>query len=184
MTATSGPICIEACIPALRRYAAALLRNRDDADDLVHDCVVRALDKLHTRHDDGDMKSWLFAIMHNLFISRSRRAKACPPGERLGEAYEAAKSMRPDQENYLHWRDLTRSLNRLPVEQRAVLLLVSVQDLSYAEAASVLRVPIGTVMSRLARGRKRLRELTDDIEDPRPVLRTIHEEPAMPDRRA
>jgi RNA polymerase sigma-70 factor (ECF subfamily) len=164
---------IQACVPALRRYAAALLRNRQDADDLVHDCLVRALDKLHTRRDDSDVRSWLFAIMHNLFISQSRRATARPGGEPLDVTHEAAMSMRPNQENSLQWRHLICSLNRLPVERRAVLLLVSVEDRSYAEAASVLRVPIGTVMSRLARGRERLRQLTDNIEDAGPLLRRV-----------
>ena len=93
---------IEACIPALRRYAAALLRNRDDADDLVHDCLVRALDKLHTRRDDADVRAWLFAIMHNLFISQLRRAKARPAGEPLDETHEAAMSIRADQESGLN----------------------------------------------------------------------------------
>ncbi len=163
---------IEACIPALRRYAAALLRNRDDADDLVHDCLVRALDKLHTRRDDADVRAWLFAIMHNLFISQLRRAKARPAGEPLDETHEAAMSIRADQESGLQWRDLIRGLNALPVEQRSVILLVSVEDLSYADAAHVLGIPIGTVMSRLARGRERLRQLTEE-DEVRPVLRRV-----------
>lgn len=163
---------IEACIPALRRYAAALLRNREDADDLVHDCLVRALDKLHTRRDDADIRAWLFTILHNLFISQLRRAKARPSGETLDETHDAVMSARPDQDKRLYWRDLLRGLNKLPVEQRTVILLVSVEDLSYAEAASVLGVPIGTVMSRLARGRERLRQLIEE-EDVRPALRRV-----------
>jgi RNA polymerase sigma-70 factor, ECF subfamily len=163
---------IEACIPALRRYAAALLRNREEADDLVHDCLVRALDKLHTRRDDADIRAWLFAIMHNLFISQLRRAKARPAGDPLDESHEAAMSVRPDQESSLQWRDLLRALNRLPVEQRTVILLISVEDLSYAEAATVLGIPIGTVMSRLARGRERLRLILDEGEV-RPALRRV-----------
>ncbi len=163
---------IEACIPALRRYATALLRNRDDADDLVHDCLVRALDKLHTRRDDADVRPWLFAILHNLFISQLRRAKARPAGEPLDESHEAALSLRPEQESSLQWRDLVRGLNQLPVEQRAVILLISVEDLSYAEAATVLGIPIGTVMSRLARGRERLRQMTEG-EEVRPALRRV-----------
>jgi DNA-directed RNA polymerase specialized sigma24 family protein len=106
VTAVSGTLTrVEACIPALRRYAAALLRSRDVADDLVHDCLVRALAKLHTRRDDADVRAWLFAIMHNLFISQLRRAKARPAGEPLDETHEAAMSLRPDQENSLQWRD-------------------------------------------------------------------------------
>lgn len=173
MTVSGVLTRIEACIPALRRYAAALLRNREDADDLVHDCLVRALDKLHTRRDDADVRAWLFAIMHNLFISQLRRAKARPATDPLDDTHEAAVTLRPDQENNLHWRDLIRGLNRLPVEQRTVVLLVSVEDLSYAEAASVLGVPIGTVMSRLARGRERLRQYTDNADEVRPALRRI-----------
>jgi RNA polymerase sigma factor (sigma-70 family) len=162
---------IEDCIPALRRYAAALLRNREDADDLVHDCLVRALDKLHTRREDADVRAWLFAIMHNLFISQLRRSKARPSGERLTETHESIGT-RPEQESSLQWRDLVRALNQLPVEQRTVILLVSVEDLSYAETAQVLGIPIGTVMSRLARGRERLRQMTQE-GDSRPVLRRV-----------
>jgi RNA polymerase sigma factor (sigma-70 family) len=162
MTASDGVLTrIENCIPALRRYATALLRNREDADDLVHDCLVRALDKLHTKRDDADVRAWLFAIMHNVFISQLRRARARPAGESLDETHEAVTSMRADQESGLNWRDLLRGLNQLPVEQRTVLLLVTVEELSYAEAASVLGIPVGTVMSRLARGRERLRQFTE-----------------------
>ncbi len=162
---------IEACIPALRRYAAALLRSREEADDLVHDCLVRALDKLHTRRDEADVRAWLFTIMHNLFISQIRRRRARPVAEPLEDRHEAAASLHPAQEDGLHWRDLLRGLDRLPKDQRSVILLVSVEDLSYAEAAAVLRVPVGTVMSRLARGRERLREYTD--AEPRPALRRV-----------
>jgi RNA polymerase sigma-70 factor (ECF subfamily) len=173
MTVSGVLTRIEACIPALRRYAAALLRNREDADDLVHDCLVRALDKLHTRRDDADVRAWLFAIMHNLFISQLRRAKTRPAGDPLDESHEATLSVRPDQETALQWRDLIRGLNRLPVEQRSVILLVSVEDLSYAETAQVLGIPVGTVMSRLARGRERLRQMTEGGDEARPALRMV-----------
>ena len=171
MTVSGVLTHIEACIPALRRYAAALLRNREDADDLVHDCLVRALDKLHTRRDNADVRAWLFTIMHNLFVSQLRRSKARPAGEPLDETHERMGT-RPEQESGLQWRDLVRALNQLPVEQRAVILLVSVEDLSYAQTAQVLGIPIGTVMSRLARGRERLRQMTEDGES-RPVLRMV-----------
>jgi RNA polymerase sigma factor (sigma-70 family) len=132
-TCASGVLtCVEACIPALRRYAVALLRNRQDADDLVQDCLVRALDKLHTWRDDADVRPWLFAIMHNLFINALRRAKARPTGEPMDETHEAAMTMHGNQESYLEWQDTLRALNQLPVEQRTIILLVSVEDLSYA----------------------------------------------------
>jgi RNA polymerase sigma-70 factor (ECF subfamily) len=162
---------VQDCIPALRRYAMALLRNRDEADDLVHDCLVRALDKLHTRHDEADMRAWLFTIMHNLFVSQLRRRRTRPTPESLDESHEAAVHINPNQENGLHWRDLLRGLDQLPPDHRSVLLLVSVEDLSYAQTAAVLGVPVGTVMSRLSRARERLRQLTG--QEARPMLRRV-----------
>jgi RNA polymerase sigma-70 factor, ECF subfamily len=162
---------IEACIPALRRYATALLRSRDEADDLVHDCLVRALDRLHTRREEADVRAWLFTIMHNLFISQVRRRRARPTPEPLDESHESAVGLRPVQEDALQWRDLQRGLALLPEEQRSVILLVSVADLSSAEAAQVLGVPVGTVMSRLNRGRERLRQHTG--QDARAPLRRV-----------
>jgi RNA polymerase sigma-70 factor, ECF subfamily len=162
---------IEASVPALRRYAEGLLRSRDEADDLVHDCLVNALDKMHTKRDAGDVRTWLFTILHNLFISQLRRRRSRPQPEALDEIHEAAHSQRPFQEDGLQWRDLLRDLERLPDEQRSVVLLVSVEDLSYAEAAAVLGVPLGTVMSRLARGRERLRQLANTEQ--RPALRRV-----------
>ena len=160
---------IEACIPALRRYARALLRSRQDADDLVHECLVRALDKLHTRRDGGDMRAWLFAIMHNVFISQrrqSRRQVAKPAQEPPADI-----SIEADQETAVLFRDVVREFYRLSEEQRQVMLLVSVEDLSYAEVARVLGVPIGTVMSRLSRGRQRLRQVSQG--ESRQTLRRV-----------
>ena len=160
---------MEACIPALRRYASALLRSRQDADDLVHDCLVRAIERLHTRREDVDIRVWLFAIMHNLFVSQLRKATVRRRAAQSNEGEDVGQ--KPDQEDRLHWRDLIQGLNSLPEEQRAVLLLVSVENLSYAEVARVVGIPIGTVMSRLARGRERLRQLTG--HEARPVLRRV-----------
>jgi RNA polymerase sigma factor (sigma-70 family) len=162
---------MEACIPALRRYASALLRGRQDADDLVHDCLVRALERLHTRREDVEIRVWLFAIMHNLFISQLRRAKIRRKVEPLDDSNEPELGLRANQEDALHWRDMMRGLNALPEEQRAVLLLVSVENLSYAEVARVLGIPIGTVMSRLSRARERLRQYTG--QESRPALRRV-----------
>jgi len=162
---------MEACIPALRRYASALLRNRQEADDLVHDCLVRGLERMHTRRDDGDIRLWLFAIMHNLFVSQIRRARTRWGTEPLSDAHEATIGLPARQEERLQWRDLIRGLNDLSDEQRTVVLLVSVENLSYSEVAHVLGIPIGTVMSRLARGRERLRLLTG--QEARPALRRV-----------
>lgn len=159
---------IEACIPALRRYARALLRSHQDADDLVHECLVRALDKLHTRRDGSDMPAWLFAILHNVFISQTRHSR-----RHLTKEREATADTRVEagQETTVLFRDVVREFYKLPEDQRQVMLLVSVEDLSYAEAARVLGVPIGTVMSRLPRGRQRLRQVSQG--EPRNTLRRV-----------
>lgn len=167
---------IEACIPALRRYASSLLRSQQDADDLVHDTLLRALDKLRSHRGQDDIRPWLFAIMHNLFVSQVRRARTRAASEAVDDAaWETADP--GGQEDSLRWQEALRALHALPKEQRAVILLVSVEDLSYAEVAQVLGIPIGTVMSRLARGRERMRQLTQGQEaqdrEARPGLRRV-----------
>ena len=157
-------------MPALRRYARSLLRDRQEVDDLVHDCLVRALDQLHTRRDDGDLRAWLFAIMHNLFVSRARRNKTSSRTVSLEEVNQDDLAIRATQDGHMQARDLLRALNGLSEEQRSVLLLVTVEDLSYAQVAQVLGIPIGTVMSRLSRARERLRQMT---ESNGPALRRV-----------
>ena len=95
---------MEACVPALRRYARSLLRDRQEVDDLVHDCLVRALDQLHTRRDDGDLRAWLFAIMHNLFVSRARRNKARSRTVSLEEVKQDDLAIRATQEGHKVFR--------------------------------------------------------------------------------
>jgi RNA polymerase sigma-70 factor (ECF subfamily) len=147
---------LEPLIPALRRYARALVRDRSAADDLVQDGLERALSRWHQRRADADVRSWVFAILHNLAVNRMRQMAR--HGAHLPLEDVAEPGQPPTQEGTLRHRDLLRALDNLPEEQRNVLLLVSVEDLSYAEAAKVLDVPLGTVMSRLARGRERLRQ--------------------------
>ncbi len=167
---------VEACIPALRRYASSLLRSQQDADDLVHDTLLRALDKLRSRRGHDDIRPWLFAIMHNLFVSQARRRRTRLASEVTSDLGWGATSP-GSQEDSLRWREVLGALSALPEEQRAVILLVSVEDLSYAEVARVLGIPIGTVMSRLARGRERMRHLMQGQEEPeqetRPGLRRV-----------
>jgi RNA polymerase sigma factor (sigma-70 family) len=165
--------CIEACIPALRRYARVLLHGSQDADDLVHDTLLRALDKLSARHDDAEVRPWLFAIMHNLFVSQKRREKVRRQSTSPIDVEAIAIPVREHQEDALRWHDLVRVFNTLPEEQRAVLLLVSIENFSYAEVARVLGLPLGTVMSRLARGRERLRGLIEGDGDGRSYLRRV-----------
>jgi len=162
---------MEACIPALRRYAGALLRDRQEVDDLVHDCLVRALERLHTRRDDGNMRAWLFTILHNLFVSRTRRGKRRGTMRPIEEVAEDAFSQRAGQDTHVETNELLHAMNALPQEQRSVLLLVVVEDLTYAEVAAVLGIPIGTVMSRLARARDRLARTSG--RDGVPALRRV-----------
>lgn len=151
---------IEPKISALRRYAFALTRDDDLADDLVQDCLEHAVRRWHLRASDQNLRAWLFAILHNLFVShircRSRRGAQIDL-ESMGDA----PSMEASQEGRLTVRDALSGLDLLPTEQREVLLLVGVEEMSYAEAAHVLGIPIGTVMSRLSRGRESLRRILE-----------------------
>jgi len=151
---------LEPEIPALRRYAYALLRNDDAADDLVQDCLERALSRWYLRRRDGDLRAWLFTILRNLYISDLRRRRRRGPHVGLDDA--AALGLGPAQEAQVETRDLLVALDQLPEEQKSVLLLVGVEDFSYEETARILGIPLGTVMSRLARGRQRLRSLIEN----------------------
>jgi RNA polymerase sigma factor (sigma-70 family) len=149
-------LLVEPLIPALRRYARSLLRDRAAADDLLQDCLERAITRWHQRRADGDARTWLFTILHNLAISRLRQTARRGPHMPLDEADESVTARPPTQEDGLHHREVLRALDTLAEDQRSVLLLVSVEDLSYAEAARVLDIPVGTVMSRLSRAREKL----------------------------
>jgi RNA polymerase sigma-70 factor (ECF subfamily) len=157
---------LEGCIPSLRRYGRSLSRDHQEVDDLVHDCLVRALEQLHTRRETGDLRPWLFAIMHNLFVSRFRRAKRRGRPEALDTVPESAVAQPATQEMSAETGLVWDALHELPPEQRSVLVLVSVEDLSYADVARVLSIPIGTVMSRLSRGRERLSRLLEGKRGP------------------
>lgn len=148
---------LEPQIPSLRRYAWALLRSEEAADDLVQDTLERAISRWHLRRRDGDLRAWLFTIQRNLFLTAMRqRARR---GLHVGtEALENLGADEGHPDHALGARDVLAGLNLLPEEQRSVLLLVGVEDLSYEEAARVLDLPMGTVMSRLSRGREKLRQ--------------------------
>ena len=161
---------IEASMPALRRYAWSLLRNAEDADDLVQDCLVQALNRLRSDLAISAVRPWLFTIMHNLFVSRWRTKQR---RERMsGDGTESAEvAVGPEQEGALTRRDLMAGLDQLTEGQREVLLLVSVEGLEYREVASILDVPVGTVMSRLSRARDNLHTYMDGGK--RPLLRRV-----------
>jgi RNA polymerase sigma-70 factor (ECF subfamily) len=153
---------IEPLIPALRRYARALLRDRPAADDLVQDCLERAIGRWHQRRADGDPRSWIFTILHNLAMTRLHRSANRPRHIGFDEAGETGLAVAARQEDGLRYRELLAKVAQLPDEQRTVLLLVTVEELSYGETAKVLDIPVGTVMSRLSRARERLLGMMSD----------------------
>jgi RNA polymerase sigma-70 factor (ECF subfamily) len=154
---------IEAEIPRLRRYARALTRDLITADDLVQDCLTRALGKLHLWQQGTDLRAWLFAILHNQYVNHIRRTAR--EGARVGlSEREPLLARAPQQGRRLELRDLGRAIAKLPDAQRSVILLVGLEGMSYGEVAAVLDVPVGTIRSRLSRGREALRRLTGSIQ--------------------
>lgn len=146
-------------IPRLRRYARALAGDRAAADDLVQDTLERAWAKLHLYRRGTDLRAWLFTVMHNVYVNQLRAAR---PGVQFDEEMpELSQPAR--QTDALELRDLDLAIRRLPPEQREVLLLVVLEDMSYDEAAGTLDIPIGTVMSRLARAREKLRAMLSGL---------------------
>jgi RNA polymerase sigma-70 factor (ECF subfamily) len=142
-------------IPRLRRYARALVGDRATADDLVQDTLERAWAKLHLYRRGTDLRAWLFTVMHNVHVNRVRASRVTDTLE--DEMPELAQ--RAPQGDALLVRDLDRGISRLPAEQRSVLLLVTLEEMSYEQVARTLGIPIGTVMSRLSRAREKLRAM-------------------------
>jgi RNA polymerase sigma-70 factor (ECF subfamily) len=155
---------VEAAIPALRRYARALTRDSDLADDLVQDTLVRALRSEHLFHG-GDVRSWLYTILTNLNRNRLRSLARRPVLSSI-EDNDAPDLAGPEAGG----RDIERALATLVDDQRAALLLVVLEGLSYREVAEIQGVPIGTVMSRLARARAQIKSYLDGE---RPALRRV-----------
>lgn len=150
---------LEEQLPGLRRYARVLAGDAWAADDLVQDTLERACAKWRLWVVGSDLRAWLFTLMHNIYLNQRRGARVALASVSIDEVEAevpvAATGSACDA------LDLSRCLQRLPAEQRAVLLLVTLEDMSYEEAASVLAIPVGTVMSRLSRARARLRELME-----------------------
>jgi RNA polymerase sigma-70 factor, ECF subfamily len=150
---------IEALIPRLRRYARALARDPVAADDLVQDCLVRALGKIHLWEKGTDLRAWLFTILHNQCVSLAHQAARQRDFIELQQC-NPVLALSPTQTVRLELRDLERAFAKLPEEQRSVILLVGLEGMSYDEAASVVSLPVGTVRSRVSRGRETLRMMT------------------------
>jgi RNA polymerase sigma-70 factor (ECF subfamily) len=155
---------VEATVPALRRYARALTRDADVADDLVQDTLVRALRSEHLFHG-GEVRSWLYTILTNLNRNRLRSLARRPMLLPL-EDNDTTDLTGPEAGG----RDIERALGTLVEDQRSALLLVVLEGLTYREVAEVQGVPIGTVMSRLARARVQIKNYLDGE---RPALRRV-----------
>lgn len=143
-------------IPNLRRYARALVGDRDGADDLVQDTLERAVRKFHLWRP-GDLRAWLFSIMHNVFVNQLKARRVAPDVE-LDDSFAAPMP----SVGALDLQDMQRALSTLAPEQREVVLLVALEDMSYADVSRALGIPMGTVMSRLSRGRERLRRVMNE----------------------
>ena len=150
---------ILALIPRLERFARALTHDVVSADDLVQDCLACALEKIHMWEPGTDLRAWLFTILYRQHISHTRRNARSRESADLQEP-DAGLIWPPNQTARLELRDLERGLAKLPEEQRLVILLVGLEGMDYAEAAAAVNAPLGTVRSRIARGRESLRKAT------------------------
>jgi RNA polymerase sigma-70 factor (ECF subfamily) len=157
-------------IASLRRYAIALTRNADEAEDLVQECLSRAIAGADTFRPDADLRVWLFRILHNVHVSglRRRRLETAVKADADATAAEAAE---PAQHRHMEVREVMAALSQLPEDQRRAVTLIATEELKYEEAAKRLGIPIGTFMSRLGRGRAALRSMLNQAR--RPKLRLV-----------
>lgn len=163
-------------IPHLRRFARSLARDQDEADDLLQTVLERALAKGHLIRKPGSLRSWLFRIMYNSHLNIRQKASSREIATDFQNGTGAVASNYADQERQLEVADVLAALQRLPLDQRAAITLTAVEDLTYAEAAKVLDIPQGTLMSRIYRGRQALRRLTEEnglSEQQRPTLHRV-----------
>jgi RNA polymerase sigma-70 factor (ECF subfamily) len=160
-------------LPRLRRFALWLVRDSASADDLVQSTLERALSHWGSRHQDEALRAWLFAILYRQFLDTRRRAQRYAALLERFHFHLGNESEQPSVEREVIAQSMLQSLERLPIEQRSLLLWISVEGLSYQDVAQILGVPIGTVMSRLSRARQALRRLGDGEPTKTPVLRIL-----------
>ncbi|MER8436925.1 sigma-70 family RNA polymerase sigma factor [Mesorhizobium sp. M1312] len=147
---------------SLRRYARSLTRDSAEAEDLVHDALVRAYERRGTFRSGGNLRAWLLSIVHNAFIDglRSRKSEAARV-EQAGYLVDA--SVQAPQEHSVRLAQVREAFFKLPDEQRSALHLVAIEGLTYSQAAEASGVPLGTLMSRIGRARATLREMEDKL---------------------
>ncbi|MGO2201379.1 sigma-70 family RNA polymerase sigma factor [Pseudomonas helleri] len=156
-------------MPSLRRFALSLTRHASNADDLVQNCLERALGSVASKRPDGDLRAWLFTILYRQFVDNHRRTRRYT---RMLEFFTGRDDAQPSTERTVIAQTTLQAFDQLSTEQRALLLWISVEGLSYQQVADILEVPIGTVMSRLSRARQALRALSEG-EITRPALRRL-----------
>ncbi|WP_248731808.1 sigma-70 family RNA polymerase sigma factor [Pseudomonas sp. MWU13-2517] len=156
-------------IPRLRRFAVSLTRNTSSADDLVQTTLERAITRWGDKRAEGDLRAWLFSILYRQFLDAHRRSRRYA---RMLEFFTGRDDTHPSVERTVMAQSTLQAFDQLNTEQRALLLWVSVEGLSYKEVAEILDVPVGTVMSRLSRARQALRQLSDG-EIASPSLRIL-----------
>ena len=173
---------LEAEIPRLRRYARALTRDVVRADDLVQSCLTRAIAKQHLWQAGTDLRAWLFTILHNQFVNDVRCSAREGTKIEIDEVTPILPAL-PNAMPALELRDLEIVLRKLPDEQRQVILLVGLEGMTYEEVASILQIPIGTVRSRISRGRDQLRRLMGMVDEelsPNPAIAATDEREIYP----
>jgi RNA polymerase sigma-70 factor, ECF subfamily len=160
MTQSGSSFDVTGQLPALRRYGLSLTRNAADAEDLVHDALLRAYEKRASFSQDRNLRAWLLSILHNCFVDGVRRKRS--ESAKLLRAGDLAQDVEPPaQDHAMRLQQVRQLFMMLPDEQRAALHLVAIEGLTYQEAAAALGIPIGTLMSRLGRGRATLRAMED-----------------------
>lgn len=162
---------LEQCIPALRRYASSLLYKQEEADDLVQDCLERAIKKQSLWQQGTSLRAWLFTMQHNLYVNQLKKMSRQP--QMSSEIEQLRHSLEPHKSEALI-RDIDFCIRQLPDDQRQVLLLITVEGFAYKEVAEIMEIPLGTVMSRLSRARKSLQALMNgETIHSQPVLRCV-----------
>ncbi len=163
--------CLIAEVPHLRRFARGLCGDASLADDLVQDCLERAIKKQHLYDTTRPLRAWLYTMLRNIFVSQWRRSSQLGIMADVDDLGNQEPSMAPQQEQNLSIALITQALDKLPHQQREILLMISLEELSYKEAADIIGVPIGTIMSRLSRARNALHHLLE--ESGTSVLRVV-----------
>ena len=148
-------------LPHLRRFARALCGDAALADDLVQDCVERAMGKSHLYDPSRPLRAWLYAVLRNIFISGLRRDRRSSVIKTVDDLVEREDAVAAAQEDRISVKQISEALDRLPTQHREVIVLVGLEEMSYRDVAEILAVPIGTVMSRLSRARSQLREILE-----------------------